>query len=61
MSARNVNVPVKAVEDFMAEVVTNFEAVESKLVVLKTRLAKRTIGTESIMRELDEMLTIIRR
>lgn len=59
MSERHC-VPVENVVEFINEVVTNFEAVESKIVVLKTRLSRRTISEESIMRELDEMLIIIR-
>jgi|GEM_PF-7106310 len=53
--------PVEKVENFMAEVVKDFEEVESKIIVLKVRLARRTISEASIMRELDEIVQIIRR
>jgi len=55
------SVPVKKVEDFIAEVVQNCEEVETKAVMLKVRIAKRSISYDSIMRELDEMIEIIRR
>lgn len=54
------SIPVAKVENFMAVVVKNFEDVESRIITLKTRVAKRTIGNDSILRELDEMLTVIR-
>ncbi len=61
MSAVSPVVPVGKVEDFIQEVVTNFGEVESKVITLKVRVAKRTISEASLMRELDEILTIIRR
>lgn len=54
-------IPVEKVTDFMDVVATDCEELESKLVWLKRRLARRAISTDSALRELDEMLMIVRR
>jgi len=55
------SVPVAKVEKFLDSVSTDCEEAISRLLVLKTRVAKRTIAETSILRELDEILMVIRR
>ena len=61
MGASGKHVPVEKVTAFMDQVVIDCEQVQAKIIVLKSRMARKSISEASVMRELDEMLLLIRR